>query len=58
MTRWKLRAFGAIVLIFNLWLIGEYNLSGLPVILMTFGFAAAYELFVVRGLTSKDNPQK
>jgi hypothetical protein len=44
----KLRLFGGAVLFFNLWLIGQYNLEGVPVLILTFGFAVAYELFVVR----------
>ncbi len=49
----KLRLFGAGVLLFNLWLIGEYELTGIPVLLLTFGFAFAYEFIVVRALTKK-----
>ncbi len=44
----KLRLVGGAVLLFNLWLIGQYNLSGIPVLLLTFGFAVGYEFFVVR----------
>lgn len=44
----KLRLTGVVVLLFNLWLIGQYNLSGIPVLLLTFGFAAGYEFLVVR----------
>lgn len=44
----KLRLLGGIVLLFNLWLIGRYNLGGIPILLLTFGFAAGYEYFVVR----------
>jgi len=44
----KLRLFGGAVLIFNLWLIGRYNLSGIPVLLLTFGFAFGFEFLVVR----------
>ena len=44
----KLRLFGGAVLLFNLWLIGQYNLSGIPVLLLTFGFAVGYEFLVVR----------
>lgn len=44
----KLRFIGATILFFNLWLIGEYNLKGIPVFLLTFGFAAGYEYLVVR----------
>ena len=44
----KLRMFGGVVLLFNLWLIGRYDLAGTAVLLLTFGFAIGYELLVVR----------
>ena len=44
----KLRLFGGGVLLFNLWLIGNYNLQGVPVLLLTVGFAMGYEYLVVR----------
>jgi hypothetical protein len=44
----KLRLIGGLVLLFNLWLIGNYNLKGIPVLLLTFCFAAGYEYLVVR----------
>ncbi len=44
----KLRLFGGVVLLFNLWLIGRYNLEGIPVLLLTFGFAVGFEYLVVR----------
>ena len=44
----KLRLIGGVVLLFNLWLIGRYNLQGIPVLLLTFGFAFGYEFLVVR----------
>lgn len=44
----KLRLFGGLVLFFNLWLIGQYNLQGIPVLLLTFGFAVGFEFFAVR----------
>lgn len=44
----KLRMIGGLVLLFNLWLIGNYNLKGIPVLLLTFGFVAGYEYLVVR----------
>lgn len=46
--RTKLRLLGGAVLLFNLWLIGHYSIEGIPVLLMTFGFAIAYEYVVVR----------
>lgn len=44
----KLRLIGGAVLLFNLWLIGQYKLEGIPVLLLTFGFAIGYEYLVVR----------
>jgi hypothetical protein len=44
----KLRIFGGVVLLFNLWLIGRYSLEGVLVLLLTFGFAIGYEFLVVR----------
>lgn len=44
----KLRLLGGCILLFNLALIGSYSLQGLPVLLLTFGFAAGYEYLVVR----------
>ncbi len=46
--RTKLRLLGGLILLFNLWLIGEYSIQGAPVLLMTLGFAFAYEYLVVR----------
>jgi hypothetical protein len=50
----KLRLIGGAVLLFNLWLIGAYHLSGIPVLLLTIGFAVGYELLVVRPAKSSD----
>jgi len=46
--RTTLRLLGGAILLFNLWLIGWYSVEGIPVLLMTFGFAVAYEYVVVR----------
>lgn len=45
-----LRLIGGVILMFNLWLIGNYNIQGIPVLFLTFGFAAGYEYLVVRPL--------
>ena len=42
-----LRLVGGAAILFNLWLIGRYNLGGIPVLLLTFGFGAGYEYLVV-----------
>lgn len=47
-ARTKLRLLGGGVLLFNLWLVGHYSIKGIPVLLMTFGFAIVYEYIVVR----------
>lgn len=47
----KLRLIGGAILLFNLWLIGRYDLQGIPVLLLTFGFAFGYEYLVVRPAT-------
>lgn len=44
----KLRLIGGGILLFNLWLIGHYGLEGIPVLLLTLGFAVGYEYLVVR----------
>lgn len=44
----KLRLVLGAVLLFNLWLAGEYNIGGIPLLLMTFGLAVAFELLVVK----------
>jgi hypothetical protein len=53
----KLRLFGGAVLLLNLVLIGRYNLSGVPVLLLTFGFAIGFEFIIVRTVT-KDEQEK
>jgi len=50
----KLRLFGGAVLLFNLWLVGRYNLQGIPVLLLTFGFAIGFEFLVVRPLSKTE----
>ncbi len=54
----KLRLIGGGVLLFNLWLIGNYNLEGIPVLLLTLGFAGGYEYLVVRPASkAADKPE-
>lgn len=56
-TTTKLRLFGGAILLFNLWLIGQYNLQGLPVLLLTFGFAVGFEFLVVRPAGKRREPE-
>jgi len=44
----KLRLFGGVILLINMWAIGQYDISGIPVFLLTFGFAIGYEVIVVK----------
>jgi len=44
----KLRLFGGAILLFNLWLIGHYELDAASTLLLTIGFAIAYEFLIVR----------
>jgi len=53
----KLRLLGGAVLLMNLILIGRYNLRGVPVLLLTFGFAIGFEFIIVRTVT-KDEQEK
>ena len=53
----KLRLIGGVMLLFNLWLIGRYNLQGIPVLLLTFGFAFGYEFIVVRPAKPKSGSE-
>lgn len=51
----KLRLFGGVVLLFNIWMIGRYKLESFVVFLLTLGFAAGYEYFVVRSVLRVEN---
>lgn len=43
----KLRLVGAAILLFNLWMVGRFNMHGPAVAVITIGFVIAYERFVV-----------
>lgn len=51
----KLRIAGGLILLFNLWIIGENDIGGIPALLLTVGFVLAYESFVVS--PAKDKSQ-
>ncbi len=53
----KLRLIGGGVLVFNIWLIGYYNLEGIPMLLLTFSFAVGYEYLVVRPASNIVDPE-
>lgn len=47
-TSTKFRLAGGAIIIFDLWLIGQYNITGIPALLLTVGVAAVFEGFLVR----------
>lgn len=49
-----LRLIGASVLLFMLWLFGHYDLSNPLTVVALFGFAFAWERFVVKPAIKKD----
>jgi len=52
-TQW--RCCGGAIIIFNLWLIGQYNITGVAALLLTFGVAALVEGLVAM-LPSEGRP--
>jgi len=54
----KIRIFGAIVLLFNVVLVGFLDLTGPVVLVITFGLAAVIELFFVRPAVRSENISK
>lgn len=50
----KRRWFGVCIYLAMLWSIGEYSLSGLPVLLMGIVFPVMFEIFVVRPAQAKE----
>ncbi|MES2017004.1 MAG: hypothetical protein V4484_10960 [Pseudomonadota bacterium] len=52
-TTTKLRLTGAIILLVMLWVIGTYNLTHPLVAVVVFGFAAGFEILVVRPAKTK-----
>ena len=48
MTKMQLRILGGIIILFNLWLIGHYQLEGLMILVLTAGVALFFEFVVVR----------
>ena len=53
----KLRLIGGVVLLFNIWLVGRYNLHGISDLLLIFGFAFGYEFLIVRPTKPKSGSE-
>jgi hypothetical protein len=52
------RLVGGAIILFNLWVIGEYRIEGVMVLVLTFGVAIAFELLIVRSFADGDGPQQ
>ncbi|ENX57662.1 MULTISPECIES: hypothetical protein [Acinetobacter] len=46
----KIRIICAIILLFNLWLIGKYNISGITTLILTVGLVCFVEYFIIRNI--------
>lgn len=57
-TKAKLRAIGVLILLGNLWAIGRFDLGDMPTLLLTFGFAVAFELWIVRAADAEQADAK
>ena len=55
MTKMQLRILGGIIILFNLWLIGHYQLEGLMILVLTAGVALFFEFVVVNILSCEKN---
>ena len=52
MTKKQLRILGAIIILVNLVLIGENQIEGIMVLVMTLGVALLFELVLVRNFAT------
>ncbi|MGP5217261.1 hypothetical protein ACTXKI_12355 [Psychrobacter celer] len=60
MTKTHLRILGGIIILFNLVIIGENNIEGIMVLVLTLGVAVFFELVLVKNFASDrtKTPQK
>ena len=42
-----LRLFGGTLILFLLWFVGHFNIGGIPMVALIFGFAIGYEVLIV-----------
>lgn len=52
MTKKQLRTIGGVIILLNLWLIGNYNLTGMFVLIGTVGVAMLFELVLIKKFAS------
>lgn len=52
MTKTHLRILGGIIILFNLMIIGENNIEGIMVLVMTLGVAVLFELVLIKNFAS------
>ena len=57
-TSTKLRILGGVIILFNLTFAGYYTIEGIPLLMMSFGFAIGYEYLIVRPLIKNESINK
>ena len=59
MTKLQLRILGGLIILFNLVIIGENNIEGIAILLMTLGVALIFEFVLIKKFaTDKNEPSK
>lgn len=59
MTKTQFRILGGIIILFSLWLIGNYQIEGLMVLVLTLGVALLFEMVLVKKYaTYRDKPSQ
>lgn len=59
MTKKQLRIIGGVIILFNLWFIGNYQIEGIAILLMTLGVALLFEFVLIKNFAvDKNEPRK
>lgn len=58
MSKLQLRFIGAGIVVFNLWLIGTYGITGFGSLMLTVGFVTMWEYLVVKHVPTTDEASK
>lgn len=59
MTKTQFRILGGMIILFNLWFIGNYQIEGIVILLMTLGVALLFEFVLIKKFaTDKNEPSK
>jgi len=58
-TKKQLRIIGGMIILFNLWFIGNYQIEGIAILLMTLGVALIFEFVLIKKFaTDRNEPSK